>query len=102
MTYFLVRPREHHIVSVLGYLVTADNYPTERCVGEVSDKIPQWIVAAVVLRVHAGFDIVRRVQYSVHSVGYHVFLMQFFDYFARLFIKKLNCRFSFNHSCSSS
>ena len=102
VTYLLVRPRKHHIVTVLGYLVTADNHPTERCVGKIPEKIPQRIVAAVVLRVHSGFNVVRRVENRVHCVCYHVFLMQFLDYFARLFIKKLNCCSTFYHVSSSS
>ena len=39
VTYLLVRPREHHIVAVLGYLVAADYDPTERSISNVSRKI---------------------------------------------------------------
>ena len=102
MTHFLVRPREHHIIAVLGYLVTADNHPTERCVGNVSHEITQHIKTAVVVGIHADFDVIGRVQNRINGIGYHVFLMQFMNYLACLFIEKLNCRTSFYHVSSSS
>lgn len=102
VTYLLVRPREHHIVAVLGDFVTADYNPTERSIGKVSHKITQHIKAAVVVGIHADFDVIGRVENRIHCVGYHVLLMQFTNYLACLFIKNLNGGFTFNHSCSSS
>ena len=102
VTYLLVRPREHHIIAVLGDFVTADNNSTECSIGNVSHKITQHIEAAVVVGIHADFDVIGWVENRVHCVGYHVFLMQFTDYLARIFIKNLNGRTSFYHVSSSS
>ena len=102
MAYFLVRPREHHIIAVLGDFIAADYNPTERSIGKVPRKIAQHIKAAVVVGIHADFDVIGWVENRVHCVGYHVLLMQFTNYLARLFIKKLNGRTSFYHVSSSS
>ena len=102
VTYLLVRPREHHIVAVLGDFIAADDYSTERGIGNVSRKITQHIKAAVVVGIHADFDVIGRVENRIHCVGYHVLLMQFTNYLACLFIKKLNGRTSFYHVSSSS
>ena len=102
MTYLLVRPREHHIIAVLGYFVAADDDSTERSIRDISHEITQHIKAAVVVGIHADFNVIWRVQNRVNGIGYHVFLMQFMNYLARLFIEKLNCRTSFYHVSSSS
>ena len=102
VTYLLVRPREHHIIAVLGDFITADYNPTERCIGNVSHEITQHIEAAVVVGIHADFDVIRRVENRIHCVGYHVLLMQFTNYLACLFVKNLNGRTSFYHVSSSS
>ena len=102
MTYLLVRPREHHIIAVLGDFVTADDNPTESSIGNVSHEITQHIKAAVVVGIHADFDVIGRVQNRVNGIGYHVFLMDFMHRSAGLFVYNLNCRSTFNHSCSSS
>ena len=98
VAYLLIRPREHHIIAVLGDFVTADYNPTERSIGNVSHEITQHIKAAVVVGIHADFNVVRRVENRVNGIRNHVFLMDFTDYLARFFIKKLNGRFTFNHS----
>ena len=102
VTYLLVRPREHHIIAVLGNLVTAYYDPTERCIGNVSRKIAQHIEAAVVVGIHADFNVIGRVENSVNGIRNHIFFMKFLNHFSGFLIKKLNVRFTFNHSCSSS
>ena len=98
VTYLLVRPREHHIIAVLGDFIAADYNPTKSSIGNVSHEITQHIEAAVVVGIHADFNVVRRVENRVNGIRNHVFLMDFTDYLARFFIKKLNGRFTFNHS----
>ena len=102
VTYLLIRPREHHIVAVLGDFVAADYNSTKCSIGNVTRKITQHIKAAVVVGIHADFDVIGRVENRINSIGYHVFLMKFTNYLARLFIKNLNGGFTFNHYCSSS
>ena len=102
VTYLLVRPREHHIIAVLGDFVTADYNPTESSIGNVTRKITQHIKAAVVVGIHANFNVVRWVENRVNGICNHVFLMKFLNHFSGFLIKKLNGRFTFNHSCSSS
>ena len=102
VTYLLVRPREHHIIAVLGDFVTADYNPTESSIGNVTRKITQHIKAAVVVGIHADFNIIGRVENRVNGICNHVFLMKFLNHFSGFLIKKLNGRFTFNHSCSSS
>ena len=102
VTYLLISPREHHIVAVLGNLIAADDYPTKCSIGDVTRKITQHIKTAVVVGIHADFNVIGRVENRVHCVGYHVFLMDFTNYIACLFVKNLNGRTSFYHVSSSS
>ena len=98
VTYFLVRPRKHHIIAVLGDFVTADYNSTESSIGKVSRKITQHIKAAVIVGIHADFDVVRRVENRVNGIRNHIFFMKFLNHFSGFLIKKLNSRFTFNHS----
>ena len=102
MTYLLVRPREHHIVSVLGDFVTADYNPTECSIGNVTRKITQHIKAAVIVGIHADFDVIGRVENRVNGIRNHVFFMKLLNHFSGFLIKKLNGRTSFYHVSSSS
>ena len=98
VTYLLVRPREHHIVAVLGDFVTADYNSTKCGIGNVSHEITQHIEAAVVVGIHADFDVIGRVENRVNGIRNHIFFMKFLNHFSGFLIKKLNGRFTFNHS----
>ena len=98
VTYLLIRPRKHHIVAVLGDFIAADDYSTERGIGNVSRKITQHIKAAVVVGIHADFNVIGRVENRVNGIRNHIFFMKFLNHFSGFLIKKLNGRFTFNHS----